>query len=96
MDGQSWWLAYPDTEFRAFGEMFCVRVGRSLFTRRQMCLHIEENGLSLHGTVHYGPFTPLKSDIMGPFRFLPAMGIVAMESITLPGRSPCQTHWVQR
>ena len=32
-DGKAWWLAYPDTEFRAFGEMFRVRVGRSLFTR---------------------------------------------------------------
>ena len=96
VDGQSWWLAYPDTEFRAFGEMFCVRVGRSLFTRRQMCLHIEENGLSLHGTVHYGPFTPLKSDVMGPFRFLPAMecahGVLSMAHplegrVTLNGKT---------
>ena len=43
-DGKAWWLAYPDAEFRTFGEMFCVRVGRSLFTRRGRCLHIEEDG----------------------------------------------------
>lgn len=43
-DGKAWWLAYPDKEFLACGEMFCVRVGRSLFTRRGRCLHIEEDG----------------------------------------------------
>ena len=94
-DGKAWWLAYPDTEFRACGEMFCVGVGRSLFTRREMRLHIEGDGLSLHGTVRYGPFTPLKSDIMGPFRFLPAMecahGVISMAhplegSLTLNGK----------
>ena len=95
-DGQAWWLAYPDAEFRAFGEMFCVRVGRSLFTRRGMCLDIEEDELSLHGTVRCGPFTPLRSDIMGPFRFLPAMecahGVLSMAhplegSVTLNGKT---------
>ena len=81
-DGQSWWLAYPDTEFRAFEGMFCVQMGYSLFTEREMCLYIQQDGLSLHGTVGYGPFTPLNSDIMGPFRFLPAMecahGVISM------------------
>ena len=95
-DGEAWWLAYPDAEFRAFGEMFCVRMGRSLFTRREMCLHIERDELSLHGTVRCGPFTPLRSDIMGPFRFLPAMecahGVISMAhplegSVTLNGKT---------
>ena len=95
-DGEAWWLAYPDAEFRAFGETFCVRVGRSLFTRREMCLHIERDELSLHGTVRYGLFSPLKSDIMGPFHFLPAMecahGVISMAhplegSVTLNGKT---------
>ena len=95
-DGEARWLAYPDAEFRAFGEMFCVRVGRSLFTRREMCLHIERDELSLHGTVRCGPFTPLRSDIMGPFRFLPALecahGVLSMahpleSSVTLNGKT---------
>lgn len=38
--------------------------------------HADAGGLSvdlpeLHGRAAYGPFTPLRSDIMGPFRFLP-------------------------
>lgn len=79
---QSWWLEYPDTEFRAFEGMFCVQMGKSLFSTQKGCLHIEGNGLSLHGMVRYGPFTPLKSDIMGPFRFLSGMecahGVISM------------------
>ena len=51
-------------------------------------------GLSLHGTVRYGHFTPLRSDTMGPFRFLPGMecahGVLSMGhplegSVTLNG-----------
>lgn len=94
-DGQSWWLEYPGTAFRAFERIFCVQVGRSLFTGRKMCLHIEGDGLSLHGVVHYGPFALLNSDIMGPFRFLPFMecshGVISMGhplegSVTLNGK----------
>ena len=95
-DGQSWWLEYLDTVFRAFEQIFCVQVRHSLFTCRKMCLHIEGDGLSLHGMVRYGPFTPLKSDIMGPFRFLPFMecahGVISMGhplegSLTLNGKT---------
>ena len=76
--------------------MFCIRIGQSLFTSRKISLHIEGNGLSLRGTVHCGPFTPLKSDIMGPFRFLPGMecahGVISMGhplegSLTLNGKT---------
>ena len=61
-----------------------------------MCLQIERDELSLHGTVRCGPFTPLRSDIMGPFRFLPTMecahGILSMahpleDSVTLNGKT---------
>lgn len=38
--------------------------------------HADRNGFSvslpeIHGKVTYGPFTPIRSDIMGPFRALP-------------------------
>lgn len=35
-----------------------------------MVLDVEREGLSLHGRVSFGPFQPLKSHIMGPFRWL--------------------------
>ena len=95
-DDRSWWLAYPGTAFRASRGEVRGRLGESLFTGQGMRLHVEGEGLSLHGTVRYGPFTPLKSDIMGPFRFLPGMecahGVLSMGhplegSVTLNGKT---------
>lgn len=92
-EGESWCLEYP--AFHADGQSFCVQVGNSLFTSRETRLHVEREGLSLHGAVFYGPFAPLKSDIMGPFRFLPFMecahGVISMGhplegSLTLNGK----------
>ena len=93
-EGESWWLEYP--AFHADEQSFCVQVGHSLFTSRETRLHVEREGLSLHGTVCYGPFASLKSDIMGPFRFLPFMecahGLISMGhplegSLTLNGKT---------
>nr|WP_288796818.1 tocopherol cyclase family protein [uncultured Mogibacterium sp.] len=95
-EGESWWLEYPATEFHADVQSFCVQVGHSLFASREARIHVEREGLSLHGIVRYGPFTPLKSDIMGPFRFLPFMecahGVISMGhplegSLTLNGKT---------
>ena len=94
-DGQSWWLEYPGAAFRASEQVFHVQVGQSLFTREETRLCVEREGLSLHGTVRYGPFASLRSDIMGPFRFVPGMecahGVISMGhplegSLTLNGK----------
>ncbi|MGM9521749.1 MAG: tocopherol cyclase family protein [Oscillospiraceae bacterium] len=81
-DDQAWWLEYPDTEFSASERAFQIRLGQSLFTREGVQLNIEQDGLSLHSALRYGPFTPLRSDIMGPFRFLSQMecshGVISM------------------
>ena len=94
-EGRSWWLEYPGAAFHASEQVLHVQVGQSLFTEQETRLHVEREGISLHGTVRYGPFTPLQSDIMGPFRFLPAMecahGVLSMGhplagSLTLNGK----------
>lgn len=78
----TWWLEYPGTQFQAGRKRFQVQLGRSSFSHQGIDLHIEQNGLSLHGTLRYGPFTPLGSDIMGPFRFFAGMqcshGVLSM------------------
>lgn len=78
----SWWLEYPDKDFSADPERFRVRVGRCCFCRRGARVEIDREGLSLRGTVHYGPFTPLGRDIMGPFRLFGGMqcshGVLSM------------------
>lgn len=81
-DRRAWWLEYPDTAFQAAPQEFQIQLGNSAFTQREIRLNVEQDGLSLHGALRYGPFTPLQSDIMGPFRFLPEMecshGVISM------------------
>ena len=81
-DRRAWWLEYPGTVFQAAPQAFQIQLGNSSFTQREIQLNVEQDGLSLHGALRYGPFTPLQSDIMGPFRFLPEMecshGVISM------------------
>ena len=75
-DSRSWWLEYPETQFWASKEQLEIRLGRSRFHRHGVDVSICRDGLSLQGKLQYAPFTPLKSDIMGPFRFLGEMQCV--------------------
>lgn len=78
----AWWLEYPAAQFQADRDRLQVRIGQSCFSSRGITLHIRQEGLSLHGTLGYGPFTAPKSDIMGPFRLFAGMqcshGVISM------------------
>ena len=78
----SWWLEYPETEFQPLGDPFGGRLGPLRFGCSGVEAGISQEGLSLQGRLTYGPFTPLKSDIMGPFRFFSGMqcshGVISM------------------
>ena len=86
---QTWWLDYPETDFHARPDRLLIRLGKSVFARQGLELCVEGEGLSLHGTLRFGPFRGLNSDIMGPFRFLPKMecshGVISMTH-TLEGQ----------
>ena len=77
---RSWWLEYPEAQVSR--RPFQVQIGRCCFGSRGMELQIRREGLSLQGALQYGPFTPLRSDIMGPFRFFAGMqcshGVISM------------------
>lgn len=45
-----------------------LRVGESSFSTTGVRLQIAGKGLEVRGELRYGPFTPLRWDIMGPFR----------------------------
>lgn len=81
-DDQSWWLEYADTQFQASEECFHVQMGANSFSTQGVKINIEQNGCSLLGALQFGSFEQLKSDIMGPFRFIPGMecshGIISM------------------
>lgn len=78
----SWWLEYPEAQLQVSRQPFRVQIGQSSFTSQGISLHIQRDGLSLHGALRYGPFTVLRSDIMGPFRFFAGMqcshGVISM------------------
>ena len=69
----SWWLEYPGTEFRMERAPFRVTMGPNTFGEKGVTVQVKQPGLSLHGTLIHGGLMTLKSDIMGPFRFLSGM-----------------------
>lgn len=66
-------LTYPINEFSVSNERFGIRIGNNMFTDRGIILDIKRNDLTLKGKLNYTAFTPLKYDIMGPFRYVPFM-----------------------
>lgn len=93
-DNDSHWIEYPDSEFTAFENCFRVQVGNSVFSSEGARLNVESGDISLHGEVRYGAFTPLRYDIMGPFRFFDMQcshGVLSLNhtlsgTLTLSGR----------
>ena len=79
---RSWWLEYPAEQLQVSRQPFRIQLGLSRFSCQGAALQIQQDGLSLRGTLRYGPFTSLQSDIMGPFRFFSGMqcahGVVSM------------------
>lgn len=73
---RAWWLGYPASSFAAQPEPLCIRVGGCRFSEEGLLVDVEGEGLVLRGKVRFGPFHALKSDIMGPFRWLGRMECV--------------------
>lgn len=78
----AWQLDFPCEAFEASREAFSVRLGKSVFSSEGVTLDVDASGLILRGRLDFGPFTPLASDIMGPFRLFGGMecahGVVSM------------------
>ena len=78
----SWWLEYPETQFQATPDQFQIQLGKSCFNHQRSVLNIAQDEFLLQGTLNYGPFTAIRSDIMGPFGLFAGMqcshGIISM------------------
>ena len=61
-------MPFPLSEYRLGA---CMQVGDSLFSRDGMDLQVSTPEVELEGHLRYAGLTPLRSDIMGPFAFLP-------------------------
>lgn len=67
-DAGSHQVEYPLTYYSR-GDI--AMVGGSVFARNGLALDIRTPNLTVTGDIRYGTLTPLRRDIMGPFRFLP-------------------------
>lgn len=72
-DTGAWNLCFPYEVYRAQKRDLRIRVGENTFGEDGVSLNLTAPGLTAVGTLRFGPLTPIRYDIMGPFRFVPFM-----------------------
>ena len=83
-DDKSYHIQYPLSEYHkgeGEAEGKVIRVGENVFSPAGVKLDIRRPELTLSGEIAYADLTPIRYDIMGPFRFFPMEcrhGIVSM------------------
>lgn len=65
----AWNVDYPAAAFRRTKEG--IRIGRNRFGEKGIFLAVHTPELTISGKLRFGPLSPLKYDIMGPFSVLP-------------------------
>lgn len=68
-DADAFHLQFPYGAFRKDGDG--VRIGGNRFGRAGVFLDVHEGDCHVEGAVRFGPFTPIRYDIMGPFQYVP-------------------------
>ena len=67
----SWTVGLPAEEFRRKRKMICI--GENLFGEKGVHLKVCRPELEIKGKLAFGPLSPLRYNIMGPFSFVPFM-----------------------
>ncbi len=70
-DEESYFIPYKTSDFEKTEAGSTLRVGDSLFSVDGIDINISRKDISITGRIRYRGITPVKSDIMGPFRFFP-------------------------
>jgi len=63
---ESYYFKFP---YSKPSELF--KIGNNTFSTNGMIISIEENDALIYGEIKYSELTPLRYDIMGPFRYVP-------------------------
>ena len=50
-----------------------VKIGDCIFSEKGITLNFQDNDLTLKGTLYFKDLSPIRYDIMGPFKFVPFM-----------------------
>lgn len=72
-ESEAFQLRFPAQAFVRRPDRPDIRIGRSVFCSRYIRLDLRTPSLQASGCVRFGPLTPLRYDIMGPFRLVPGM-----------------------
>lgn len=67
----SWQVAFPYEELKKSGRH--IQIGLNQFGERGINLKLQTEELTAFGKLQFGPFTHIRYDIMGPFRYIPFM-----------------------
>ena len=83
-DTNAWHVDYPCEEFSRQKSRFDISIKDNHFSSKGISLFINTTSLLVSGTLSFGEFTPIRYDIMGPFRYVPFMecqhSIVSMKN----------------
>ena len=70
-DEASWTIHFSDQQYQKQDQI--ISIGNNHFDRNGLTLDIHTPELKAFGKLEFGEFTPIRYDIMGPFRFAPFM-----------------------
>nr|WP_317282836.1 tocopherol cyclase family protein [uncultured Sellimonas sp.] len=68
-----WKKEYPVDEFYIDRKKMAMKIGKNIFSKKGMRLHLHEKDWEIKGNLRFGEFKRLKYPIMGPFHFLKGM-----------------------
>lgn len=66
-----WNIPFPYESFLQKGTSLEITVGDNTFSGREIQLNLHDKGLNAKGRISFGRLTPIRYDIMGPFRYIP-------------------------
>lgn len=72
-DENAWNATFPYEAFRHDKSKHRLDISGSSFSKEGMTLHIDTPSLTATGAIDFGRLSPIKYDIMGPFRYIPFM-----------------------
>lgn len=68
---QAWNVSFPHEALQTDGSRLII--GENRFDRTGLSLSLHTPQLTANGQLHFGRFTPIRYDIMGPFALIPRM-----------------------
>lgn len=63
----------PFSRLKYREEPLIVKIGKNIFFEKGIELDIKTNKLTAQGSLRFGELTPIRYDIMGPFKYVPFM-----------------------